>query len=66
MALSDAKMIDAQAGRRNLRFGAAGGAGGGRRGLRARFLDYLLVFSLEKLVLDNEICGQVRHFLKEK
>ncbi len=28
-------------------------------------LDYLLVFSLEKLVFDNEMCGQALHFVRE-
>jgi trimethylamine--corrinoid protein Co-methyltransferase len=28
-------------------------------------LDYLLVFSLPKLVFDNEICGQCLHFVRE-
>ena len=28
-------------------------------------LDFLLVFSLPKLVFDDEICGQTLHFLRE-
>lgn len=28
-------------------------------------LDYLLVFSFEKLVSDNELCGQALHFTRE-
>ncbi|MBI4770734.1 MAG: trimethylamine methyltransferase family protein, partial [Chloroflexi bacterium] len=28
-------------------------------------LDYLLTFSLEKLVLDDELCGQALHFVRE-
>ncbi len=28
-------------------------------------LDYVLVFSLEKLVFDNELCGQALHFVRE-
>ena len=28
-------------------------------------LDFVLTFSLPKLVFDNEICGQVLHFVRE-
>ncbi|HXV43014.1 MAG TPA: trimethylamine methyltransferase family protein, partial [Anaerolineae bacterium] len=28
-------------------------------------LDYVLVFSLEKLVFDNELCGQALHFVRD-
>jgi trimethylamine--corrinoid protein Co-methyltransferase len=28
-------------------------------------LDYVLVFSLEKLVLDNDLCGQALHFVRQ-
>ena len=28
-------------------------------------LDYVLVFSLEKLVVDNDLCGQALHFVQQ-
>ena len=66
MALSDAKTLDAQAGAET--FGSAlcwrrwpgvnsvSGPG---------MLDFLLVFSLPKLVFDDAMCGQVLHFVRE-
>src|SRR6185369_13081835 len=51
MALSEAKEVDAQAG-----VNSVSGPG---------MLDFLLVFSLPKLVLDDELCGQALRFVRE-
>jgi trimethylamine--corrinoid protein Co-methyltransferase len=58
MALSDAKELDAQAGRGDLRQRAAGCAGRNQLGVGAGDARFVLVFSLPKLVFDNEVCGQ--------
>jgi trimethylamine---corrinoid protein Co-methyltransferase len=65
MALSDSKFIDAQAGAET--FGTALLAALARTNSISGpgMLDFVLVFSLAKLVLDNELCGQVLHFMRE-
>ncbi|MFQ5613877.1 MAG: trimethylamine methyltransferase family protein [Anaerolineae bacterium] len=65
MALSDGKFLDAQAGAETF--------GGALLAALARvnsvsgpgMLDYVMVFSLEKLVFDDELCGQALHFARE-
>src|SRR5689334_114643 len=64
MALSDARTLDAQAGAET--FGSALLAA--RAGVNSvsgpGMLDFLLVFSLPKLVYDEAMCGQVLHFVR--
>lgn len=65
MALSDSKVLDAQAGAETFagallaalaRVNSVSGPG---------MLDFVLVFSLAKLVFDDELCGQALHFTRE-
>jgi trimethylamine--corrinoid protein Co-methyltransferase len=65
MALSEAKEVDAQAGAET--FGSAwlAALAGVNSGSGPGMLDFLLVFSLAKLVLDDELCAQALHFVRE-
>ncbi len=65
MALSDAKILDAQAGAETFASALLAGLAGVNSVSGPGMLDFLLVFSLPKLVFDDEICGQTLHFLRE-
>lgn len=64
IALSDAKLLDAQAGLETA-MGATMAALSGINNIAGPgMLDFVNTFSLEKLVLDNEICGMTFRMLK--
>ena len=58
MALSDAKLLDAQAGAETFGSGLLAALSGINSVSGPGMLDFVLVFSLPKLVFDNELCGQ--------
>ena len=64
MALSDSKFLDAQAGAETFSSALLAALAGVNSVSGPGMLDYLLVFSLPKLVYDNELCGQALHFLQ--
>ncbi len=64
MALSDSKFLDAQAGAETFSSALLAALAGVNSVSGPGMLDYLLVFSLPKLVYDNELCGQAKHFLQ--
>lgn len=65
MALSDAKVLDAQAGAETFGSALLAALAGINSVSGPGMLDYLLVFSLEKLVFDDDMCGQALHFVRE-
>jgi trimethylamine--corrinoid protein Co-methyltransferase len=65
MALSDAKVLDAQAGAETFGSALLAALAGVNSVSGPGMLDYLLVFSLPKLIFDDEVCGQVLHFVRE-
>jgi trimethylamine--corrinoid protein Co-methyltransferase len=65
MALSDSKFLDAQSGAETFGSALLAGLAGINSISGPGMLDYLLTFSLAKLVFDNELCGQVKHFIRE-
>jgi len=65
MALSDAKVIDAQAGGETFSSALLAALAGVNSVSGPGMLDFVLTFSLPKLVLDNEFCGQALHFVRE-
>lgn len=65
MALSDSKLLDAQSGAETFGSALLAGLAGVNSISGPGMLDFVLTFSLAKLVFDNEICGQVKHFLRE-
>ena len=65
MALSEGKFLDAQAGAETFGSALLAALAGVNSVSGPGMLDYVLVFSLEKLVFDNELCGQALHFLRE-
>jgi trimethylamine--corrinoid protein Co-methyltransferase len=64
MAFSEAKFTDAQAGAETFSSAILAALAGVNSVSGPGMLDYLLVFSLEKLVFDNEVCGQALHFVR--
>lgn len=64
MALSDAKTLDAQAGAETFGSALLAAQIGVNSVSGPGLLDFLLAFSLEKLVFDNEVCGQVLHAVR--
>lgn len=64
MALSDGKFLDAQAGAETFGSALLAALAGVNSVSGPGMLDYVLTFSLEKLVFDNELCGQALHFLR--
>ncbi|MCP4166552.1 MAG: hypothetical protein GY759_11745 [Chloroflexi bacterium] len=66
MALSDAKSLDAQAGAETFGSAMLAALAGISSVSGPGLLDFVRVFSLAKLVFDNEICGQVLHFVREQ
>jgi trimethylamine---corrinoid protein Co-methyltransferase len=65
MALSDGKFLDAQAGAETFGSALLAALAGVNSVSGPGMLDYVLTFSLAKLVLDNELCGQALHFVRE-
>ena len=64
MALSDSKSLDAQAGAETFGTALLAALAGINSVSGPGMLDYLMVFSLAKLVLDDELCGQALHFVR--
>jgi trimethylamine--corrinoid protein Co-methyltransferase len=65
MALSDGKFLDAQAGAETFGSALLAALAGVNSVSGPGMLDYVLVFSLEKLVVDNDLCGQALHFVQQ-
>jgi trimethylamine--corrinoid protein Co-methyltransferase len=65
MALSDAKILDAQAGGETFASALLAALAGVNSVSGPGMLDFLLVFSLPKLVFDDEVCGQALHFVRD-
>ncbi len=65
MALSDAKLLDAQAGAETFGSALLAALAGVNSVSGPGMLDFLLVFSLPKLVFDDEVCAQVLHFTRD-
>jgi len=65
MALSDAKIVDAQAGAETFGSALLAALAGVNSVSGPGMLDFLLVFSLPKLVFDNEMCGQALRFVRD-
>jgi trimethylamine--corrinoid protein Co-methyltransferase len=65
MALSDAKLLDAQAGAETFGSALLAALAGVNSVSGPGMLDFLLVFSLPKLVFDDEVCAQVLHFVRD-
>lgn len=64
LGFSESKLLDAQAGAETYASALLAALAGVNSVSGPGMLDYLLVFSLEKLVFDNEMCGQARHFVR--
>lgn len=65
MALSDAKVLDAQAGAETFGSALLAALAGINSVSGPGTLDYVLVFSLEKLIFDHEMCSQALHFIRK-
>jgi trimethylamine--corrinoid protein Co-methyltransferase len=65
MALSDGKLLDAQAGGETFSSALLAAVAGVNSVSGPGMLDFVLTFSLPKLVFDNEVCGQALHFVRE-
>jgi len=65
MALGEGKFLDAQAGAETFGGALLAVLAGVNSVSGPGMLDYVLTFSLEKLVLDDELCGQALHFARE-
>ena len=65
MALSDGKELDAQAGGETFSSALLAALAGVNSVSGPGMLDFVLTFSLPKLVFDNEVCGQALHFCRE-
>jgi len=65
MALSDGKMLDAQAGGETFSSALLAAIAGVNSVSGPGMLDFVLTFSLPKLVFDNEVCGQALHFVRD-
>jgi trimethylamine--corrinoid protein Co-methyltransferase len=65
MGLSDSKFLDAQAGAESFGSALLAAIAGVNSVSGPGMLDFVLTFSLPKLVFDNEICGQALHFVRE-
>ncbi len=65
MALSDGKFLDAQAGGETFSSALLAAIAGVNSVSGPGMLDFVLTFSLPKLVFDNEVCGQALHFCRE-
>jgi trimethylamine--corrinoid protein Co-methyltransferase len=65
MALSDSKFLDAQAGAETFGSALLAALAGVNSVSGPGMLDYVLTFSLPKLIFDDELCGQALHFVRE-
>ena len=65
MALSDGKILDAQAGAETFGSALLAALAGVNSVSGPGMLDFLLVFSLPKLVFDNEMCAQALRFVRD-
>ena len=65
MALSDGKILDAQAGGETFGSALLAALAGVNSVSGPGMLDFVLTFSLPKLVFDNEVCGQALHFVRD-
>jgi trimethylamine--corrinoid protein Co-methyltransferase len=65
MALSEGKFLDAQAGAETFGGALLAAISGINSVSGPGMLDYVLTFSLEKLVFDDELCGQALHFCRD-
>ncbi len=65
MALSDGKSLDAQGGGETFSSALLAAIAGVNSVSGPGMLDFVLTFSLPKLVFDNEVCGQALHFVRE-
>lgn len=65
MALSDSKALDAQAGAETFGSALLAALAGINSVSGPGMLDYVLTFSLPKLVYDDDLCGQALHFVRE-
>jgi trimethylamine--corrinoid protein Co-methyltransferase len=65
MALSEGKFLDAQAGAETFGSALLAALAGVNSVSGPGMLDYVLTFSLEKLVFDDELCAQALHFVRE-
>jgi trimethylamine--corrinoid protein Co-methyltransferase len=65
MALSDGKSLDAQAGAETFGSALLAALAGVNSVSGPGMLDFVLVFSLAKLVFDDEMCGQALHLVRE-
>lgn len=65
MALSDTKQLDAQAGAETFGSALLAAMAGINSVSGPGMLDFVLTFSLPKLVVDNDFCGQALHFCRE-
>jgi trimethylamine--corrinoid protein Co-methyltransferase len=64
MALSDGKFLDAQAGAETFGSALLAALAGINSVSGPGMLDYVLTFSLPKLVYDDDLCGQALHFTR--
>ncbi len=65
MALSDGPILDAQAGAETFGSALIAALAGVNSVSGPGMLDFLLVFSMPKLVFDDEMCGQALRFVRE-
>ncbi len=65
MALGEGKFLDAQAGAETFGGALLAAICGMNSVSGPGMLDYVLTFSLEKLVFDDELCGQALHFCRD-
>ncbi len=65
MALADGKSLDAQAGGETFSSALLAAIAGVNSVSGPGMLDFVLTFSLPKLVFDNEVCGQSLHFIRD-
>jgi trimethylamine--corrinoid protein Co-methyltransferase len=65
MALSDGKTLDAQAGAETFGSALLAALAGVNSVSGPGMLDFVLTFSLPKLMLDDELCGQALHFVRD-
>jgi trimethylamine--corrinoid protein Co-methyltransferase len=65
MALSDGKFLDAQGGGETFSSALLAAIAGVNSVSGPGMLDFVLTFSLPKLIFDNEVCGQSLHFVRE-
>ncbi len=65
MALSDGKILDAQAGAETFGSALIAALAGVNSVSGPGMLDFVLVFSLAKLVFDDEMCGQALQFVRD-